>query len=120
MRRRRWLGCCGGDRRLRLGLGFRPAGQLAQLAIVHVAGELLLGLHVDAVIDGGCLGEDSSVLAARGARRAGSDIDYVAPPSSLIYFRGLENKLPGMDAQHGIIPGVGNTNIGPVIRFEPR
>jgi hypothetical protein len=58
--------------------------------------------------------------AARGARQAGSDIDYVAPPSSLEYFGGLETQLPGIDPTHGIIPGVGNPNIGPVIRFEPQ
>ncbi len=56
--------------------------------------------------------------AARGARQVGSDIDYVAPPSSLPYYEGLENQLPGIDPGHGIIPGVGNPNIGPVIRFE--
>ena len=58
--------------------------------------------------------------AARGARTATSDIDYVVPPSSLQHFEGLENQLPGIDPTHGIIPGVGNPNIGPVIRFEPQ
>jgi RHS repeat-associated protein len=58
--------------------------------------------------------------AASGARQAGSDIDYIAPPSSLPYYEGLQGQLPGIDPTHGIIPGVGNRNIGPVIRFEPR
>jgi hypothetical protein len=49
-----------------------------------------------------------------------SDIDYVVPPSSLQHFEGLQGKLPSIDPKTGIIPGVGNTNIGPVIRFEPR
>ena len=57
--------------------------------------------------------------AARGARTAGSDIDYVVPPSSLPYYDGLEGELPGIDPEHGIIPGTGNPNMGPVIRFEP-
>jgi RHS repeat-associated protein len=57
--------------------------------------------------------------AARGARTAASDIDYVVPPSSLRYFEGLESELPGLDPIHGIIPGVGNPNIGPILRFEP-
>jgi hypothetical protein len=57
--------------------------------------------------------------AASGTRTALSDIDYVIPPSSLQYFEGLETQLPGLDPTHGIIPGVGNPNIGPVIRFEP-
>jgi len=57
--------------------------------------------------------------AARGARTPLSDIDYVAPPNSIKYFEGLQHKLPGIDPNHGIIPGVGNPNIGPVIRFEP-
>jgi hypothetical protein len=58
--------------------------------------------------------------AARGARTATSDIDYVVPPSSLKYFEGLEGQLPKLDPNHGIIPGYGNPNIGPVIRFEPK
>ena len=41
--------------------------------------------------------------AARGARQAGSDIDYVVPPSSLRYFEGLEGGLPRLDPRHGII-----------------
>jgi hypothetical protein len=57
--------------------------------------------------------------AARGARRPGSDIDYVAPPASINYFRDLQGQLPGMDQTHGIIPGHGNPYQGPVIRFEP-
>jgi hypothetical protein len=58
--------------------------------------------------------------AARGTRTAGSDIDYVVPPSSLRYYEGLESRLPGVDPEHGIIPGVGNPEIGPVVRFEPK
>ncbi len=57
--------------------------------------------------------------AAKAGRTAISDIDYVVPPSSLEYFEGLQGELPGIDASHGIIPGVGNPNIGPVIKFEP-
>jgi len=58
--------------------------------------------------------------AARGARKAKSDIDYVIPPASMPYYKGLQEKLPGVDPAHGIIPGAGNLNIGPVIRFEPK
>ncbi|RHW16875.1 LysM peptidoglycan-binding domain-containing protein [Sphingomonas gilva] len=58
--------------------------------------------------------------AARGSRMIGSDIDYVVPPGSLKYYEGLENRLPGLDLNHGIIPGHGNPNLGPVIRFEPK
>jgi hypothetical protein len=58
--------------------------------------------------------------AARGARAPKSDIDYVIPPSSMRHFEGVQEKLPGIDPKHGIIPGVGNINIGPVIRFEPK
>jgi hypothetical protein len=57
--------------------------------------------------------------AARGARQAGSDIDYVVSPGSLGNFKGLENRLPGLDTNHGIIPGYGNPYQGPVIRFLP-
>jgi hypothetical protein len=58
--------------------------------------------------------------AARGGRTATSDIDYVVPPSSMRYYEGLQGKLPGVDPKHGVIPGVGNANIGPVVRFEPK
>ena len=58
--------------------------------------------------------------AARGARGPTSDIDYVVPPGSLRYYEGLENQLPRIDPEHGIIPGMGNPHQGPVIRFEPQ
>jgi len=58
--------------------------------------------------------------AASGTRTAASDIDYVVAPSSLKYFEGLESNLPGIDPQHGIIPGYGNTYMGPVIKFIPK
>jgi RHS repeat-associated protein len=48
-----------------------------------------------------------------------SDIDYVAPPSSLPYFDGVKGNLPSLDPKTGIIPGTGNPFIGPIIRFEP-
>ena len=57
--------------------------------------------------------------AARGTRRPGSDIDYLVPPGSVPYYQGLESQLPGIDATHGIVPGVHNSHIGPAIRFEP-
>jgi RHS repeat-associated protein len=58
--------------------------------------------------------------AARGSRGPSSDIDYIVPPNNLEYFEGLENRLPGIDPTHGIIPGVGNPSQGPIIRFEPQ
>ncbi len=57
--------------------------------------------------------------AAKGARTAASDIDYVAPPSSHPYFQPLQEQLPGVDPGHGIVPGTHNPYIGPAIRFEP-
>lgn len=57
--------------------------------------------------------------AARGARKAGSDIDYIAGPSSIKHFEGLERRLPGLDRSHGIMAGTPNRFIGPSIRFEP-
>jgi hypothetical protein len=41
------------------------------------------------------------------------------PPSSHPYFDGLTGQLPGLDPKSGIIPGTGNSYIGPYIRFEP-
>lgn len=57
--------------------------------------------------------------AARGQRGPESDIDYAASPSSLPYFQQYESSLPSIDPTHKIIPGNGNPNIGPVIRFTP-
>jgi hypothetical protein len=48
-----------------------------------------------------------------------SDIDYLVPPSSMQWYRGLEPSLPSIDPASGIIPGVHNPYIGPAIRFEP-
>ena len=48
-----------------------------------------------------------------------SDIDYIVPHGSMTYYEGLAERLPGIDPGTGIIPGVGNPYIGPVIRFEP-
>jgi RHS repeat-associated protein len=47
-----------------------------------------------------------------------SDIDYLVPPSSHPYYKGLEGQLPSIDPG-GIIPGTHNPHIGPAIRFEP-
>ena len=57
--------------------------------------------------------------AARGPRGPRSDIDYLVPPASLLYYQGLEGQLPGIDPAHGIIPGIHNPHMGPAIRFEP-
>ena len=57
--------------------------------------------------------------AARGARQAGSDIDYLVPNSSRNYFQGLDEVLPSVDPSHGIVPGTHNPFLGPAIRFEP-
>jgi hypothetical protein len=48
-----------------------------------------------------------------------SDIDFLAPPSSHPYYKGLEGGLPSLDPGTGLIPGVHNPHIGPAIRFEP-
>ncbi|MCG8321929.1 MAG: hypothetical protein MI921_20700 [Cytophagales bacterium] len=48
-----------------------------------------------------------------------SDIDFLVPPSSLDNFTDLVNKLPEIDPNTGIIPGVHNPKLGSGIRFEP-
>ena len=58
----------------------------------------------------------SSASATRGL---GSDIDYLVPPGSVPYYRGLEQRLPSIDPKSGIIVGTHNPFIGPGIRFEP-
>ena len=63
------------------------------------------------------VGSDLPIGKGPGTR---SDIDYVVAPSSAKHFEGLQGKLPGIDPKTGVIPGLGNTNIGPVIRFEPK
>ncbi len=57
--------------------------------------------------------------AASGTRGPDSDIDYIAPPSSIPYFEPYAEQLPGIDPDHGIIPGTGNSHQGSFIRFEP-
>ncbi len=57
--------------------------------------------------------------AARGARTAASDIDYVVSPSSHQYWKGFESKLPGIDPSHGIIRTNPNPFMSPVIEFAP-
>lgn len=57
--------------------------------------------------------------AARGRRNEESDIDYVVGPSSIDYYRGLEDELPSIDPNDGIIPGTHNPHQGPGVRFEP-
>jgi hypothetical protein len=63
------------------------------------------------------VGTDLPIGKGPGTR---SDIDYLAPPSSLQYFQGIQQRLPGIDPKTGIIPGTSNPNIGPSIRFEPK
>jgi len=98
------------------GLGDLTNGEVAQIqGVVDEAGRPL----------------EVAGSAARGARRGvgsdlpigkgpgtQSDIDYLIPPGSTSYYRGLEGGLPEMDAG-GPIPGTHNPFIGPSIRFEP-
>jgi len=62
------------------------------------------------------VGTDLPIGKGPGTR---SDIDYTAPPSSLPYFRGLQDGLPGAGVPP-IFPGGANPVIGPSIRFESR
>jgi hypothetical protein len=57
--------------------------------------------------------------AARGARGAGSDIDYIVSPSSQSAYKGLSSRLPSLDPNHGLLSGFGNPFQGPVVRFAP-
>ncbi len=57
--------------------------------------------------------------AARGARRPGSDIDYIVSPSSQSAYSGLSSRLPSLDPSHGLLSGFGNPFQGSVIRFTP-
>jgi len=61
------------------------------------------------------VGTDLPIGKGPGTR---SDIDYVAPPSSLPYFDGVQGNLPSLDPKTGIIPGTGNPFIGPIIRLN--
>jgi len=57
--------------------------------------------------------------AARGARQAGSDIDYTTANSNIENFDGLQEQLPSIDPDHGILRGNADPFDGPSIRFEP-
>jgi len=109
-----------------LGIVMPPFGRIAVGSLTKTATASALGdltaaeaSSIQAVVNQAGRPLEVVGSAARGARTAVSDIDYVVPPSSLKYFEGLETQLPGIDPSHGIIPGFGNPNIGPVIRFEP-
>jgi RHS repeat-associated protein len=62
------------------------------------------------------VGTDNPVGKGPGTK---SDIDYIAPPSSLPSFLDFQGKLPSIDPKTGIVPGVTNPYMGPGIRFEP-
>jgi len=57
--------------------------------------------------------------AARGARRAGSDIDYTTGGASVQGFVRAEGRLPGRVGPHGVLEGTHDPFTGPAIRFEP-
>lgn len=63
-------------------------------------------------------GVGTNLPIGKGAKTR-SDIDYVAPPSSLPYLQELQGKLPSLDFKTGIVPGTGNPYMDPIIRFEP-
>jgi RHS repeat-associated protein len=48
-----------------------------------------------------------------------SDIDYLVSPNYIPDFKPYQTQLPGIDPKSGLIPGYGNTYMGPFIRFEP-
>jgi hypothetical protein len=54
--------------------------------------------------------------AAKGARKAGSDIDYTTSTYAYPHLQQYEGQLPGIDPQHGLLQGAAD---GPSIRFEP-
>ena len=91
----------------------QPAAALGDLTASEVQ-------QIQAVVD--AAGRPLEVVgsAAKRARRSGSDIDYLVPPSSLDYFGELAADLPDLDPTHGVVPGVHNPYIGPAIRFAPR
>lgn len=60
------------------------------------------------------VGSNNPIGKGSGTR---SDIDYVAPPSSIPYIQ--QGKLPSIDPKTGIIPGYANPFQSPIIRFEP-
>ncbi|WP_152544685.1 RHS repeat-associated core domain-containing protein [Actibacterium mucosum] len=106
-----------------VGAGVRGrVGDGALTKITPGYGDLLPGeiQAIQTVVDQA--GRPLSVVgsAVRAERKIGSDIDYVVSPGSIERFRGLENRLPGIDRSHGIVPGYPNPNQGPFITFEPR
>jgi len=71
---------------------------------------------VGSAANGARRGVGSDLPIGKGAGTK-SDIDYIAPPSSIPNFN--QSKLPSIDPKTGIVPGYGNPFQGPVIRFEP-
>ncbi len=97
---------------LRLAKAAEEAAGLGDLTVGEVG-------QIQNVVDAAGRPLDVVGSAARGARTATSDIDYTTANANFGNFEGLEGQLPSIDAEHGLLRGYADPNIGPSIRFEP-
>ena len=84
-------------------------------------GDLTVGEvnQIQSVVDAAGRPLDVVGSAANGARTAASDIDYTTANANFDYFEGLQDRLPAIDPEHGLLRGYADPSIGPSIRFEP-
>ncbi|MGH7025084.1 MAG: hypothetical protein ACREEB_16060, partial [Caulobacteraceae bacterium] len=75
--------------------------------------------QIQAVVDSAGRPLDVVGSAARGSRSLGSDIDYTTGNASYGNFSDLQDQLPEIDPEHGLLRGYADPDIGPSIRFEP-
>jgi RHS repeat-associated protein len=110
-------GAAAGDASAASGLGDLTAGETAAIqSTVDQAGRPLEVVGSAARGERRAAGSKLPIGKGQGTR---SDIDYLVPPGSRSYYQGLQNGLPAIDPNSGLLFGVHNPFIGPAIRFEP-
>ena len=111
------------------GLAAPEAVELAEAGLADIEGaetasglgDLTLGEveQIQNVVDTAGRPLDVVGSAARGARTAASDVDYTTANANYSNFEGLQDQLPGIDSEHGLLRGYADPTVGPSIRFEP-
>lgn len=102
---------------LRSGFGDLTIGEVNQIQkVVNETGRPLE--VIGSAASGTRRGVGTDLPLGKGAGTK-SDIDYITHPQYLGEYMKTQNKLPSIDPQTGVSPGVTNPYQGPGIRFEP-
>jgi len=105
-----------------IGREIRAVGSMCQASSrVAALGDLTVGEigQIQSVVNKAGRPLDVVGSAAKGTRTAASDIDYTTANANYEYFDGLQDQLPSIDAEHGLLRGYADPGLGPSIRFEP-